>query len=95
MIERSLEVNKDVYDCFIDYIKAFDRVRHEAVMDILQELDLDKKDQRTIKNMYWQHTAKVRTGHDLGDYQHIKRGERQGSVLSTDLLSTYSETIIF
>ena len=26
--ERTLEVNQDVYICFIDYKKAFDRVNH-------------------------------------------------------------------
>ena len=28
--ERYLEKHKDVYTCFIDYEKAFDRVKHES-----------------------------------------------------------------
>ncbi len=28
---------------FIDYTKAFDKVRHEDLMDILLDLDLEKK----------------------------------------------------
>ncbi|GFR85983.1 RNA-directed DNA polymerase from mobile element jockey-like [Elysia marginata] len=36
IIERTLEVNKDLYVCFIDYTKAFDRVRHEEIITFLQ-----------------------------------------------------------
>ena len=31
LIERALEVQKDVYLCFIDYTKAFDRVKHDEL----------------------------------------------------------------
>ena len=35
--ERHLEVHIDVYICFLDYEKAFDRVRHEPLMNCLSE----------------------------------------------------------
>ena len=31
MIKRALEVQKEVYLCFIDYTEAFDRVRHDEI----------------------------------------------------------------
>ena len=31
--ERCCEMNKEVYLCFIDYEKAFDRVNHEKLID--------------------------------------------------------------
>ena len=31
IIERTLEVNKDLYVCFIDYTKAFDRVMKKSL----------------------------------------------------------------
>ena len=34
--ERHLEVQKDVYICFLDYEKTFDRVRHEPLMQCLK-----------------------------------------------------------
>ena len=46
IIERTLEVNKDLYVCFIDDTKAFDRVRHEEIITILQQLNIDGKDLR-------------------------------------------------
>jgi len=33
IIERCNDVNKDVYACFIDYQKAFDRVNHEKLIE--------------------------------------------------------------
>ena len=42
--ERSLELHKDVYICFIDYTKAFGRVKHIKMIECLQEIDTDDKD---------------------------------------------------
>lgn len=39
MMERSIQVQKDLYVCFIGYVKAFDR--HEKLMEVLEELDID------------------------------------------------------
>ena len=32
MIERALEVQKEIDLCFIDYTKAFDRVRYDEII---------------------------------------------------------------
>ncbi|GFO03036.1 endonuclease-reverse transcriptase [Plakobranchus ocellatus] len=85
LIERALEVQKDVYLCFIDYTKAFDRVRHDEIITQLVKLKTDGKDLRVIKNMYWEQTAAMRVGNDISSYQKIKRRVRQGCVLSPDL----------
>ena len=52
LIERALEIQKDVYLCFIDYTKAFYRVRHNEIIKELTKLKIDGKDLRIIKNMY-------------------------------------------
>ena len=33
--ERATDVQKDVYKCFIDYTKAFDRVKHFKMIECL------------------------------------------------------------
>ena len=43
LIEKQLEVRKDMFLCLIDYEKAFDRVRHPLVIKCL-EIDMDGKD---------------------------------------------------
>jgi len=78
IIERSIEVHKDLYLCFIDYTKAFDKVQHEKLMQILENLDIDGKDLRIIKNMYREQEASVRVQNEESKYTKIKRGVRQG-----------------
>ncbi|GFO12960.1 endonuclease-reverse transcriptase [Plakobranchus ocellatus] len=94
LIERPLEVQKDVYLCFIDYTKAFDRVRHDEIITELQQLNIDGKDLRIIKTMYWEQTAAMRIENKTSTFQDIKRGVKQGCVLFPDLFSLYSEIII-
>ncbi|GFO12710.1 endonuclease-reverse transcriptase [Plakobranchus ocellatus] len=94
LIERALEVQKDVYLCFIDYTKAFDRVRHDEIITELKQLNIDGKDLRIIKTMCWEQTAAMRIENKTSTFQDIKRGVRQGCVLSPDLFSLYSEIIM-
>ena len=53
LMERMIEKQKDVYMCFIDYEKAFDRVRHGELMKILEEVGLDAREKGVISNLYW------------------------------------------
>ena len=76
--ERHLEVQQDVYICFRDYEKAFDRVRHEPLMQCLSEIGVDGKDIKIIRNLYWDQTASVRIMNELSEEIRIQRGVRQG-----------------
>ena len=89
--ERCVEMQKYVFICFIDYERAFDRVLHVTLFDILQELDVNGKDLELIKNPYWQQQAAVRIGQDMSNWVNLTRGVRQGYVFSPDLFSLYTE----
>ena len=54
-------------------------------MSILDSLNIDGKDLRIVRNIYWEQTAPMRIGNDLSAFQDIKRGVRQGCVLSPDI----------
>ena len=94
LTERAIEIQEDLYLCFIDYTKAFDTLRQEEIMSILDGLNIDGKDLRIVRNIYWEQTAAMRIGNDLSAFQDIKRGVRQGCVLSPDLFPIYSEIIM-
>ena len=47
-----------------------------------------------IQDLYWRQQAAIRIDNDLSKYVEIKRGVRQGCVLSPDLFSLYSEMIM-
>ena len=90
VIERSIQLQQDLYLCFIDFIKAFDTVKH----DKLQNLNVDVKDLKAFRSMYWQQAAAIKVNNKISGYQSIDKGVRRGRVLSPDLFSLYSETII-
>ena len=62
--ERAIEVQKDLYVCFIDYTKAFDKVQHEEPFHLLQALDLYGKDPRVLQNLYSEQTACMLVGEE-------------------------------
>ena len=94
LAERCLDVQKEMFICFVDYEKAFDKVRHEILIETLNNLMLDGKDLRIIKNLYWNQKAAVRVAGEKSNWQEIRRGVRQGCVLSPDLFNIYSEVIL-
>ena len=61
---------------------------------MLQDLDLDGKDIRLVRNLYWDQSAAIRYQNELGNFANIRRGVRQGCVLSPDLFNLYSENIM-
>ncbi|GFO24159.1 LINE-1 reverse transcriptase [Plakobranchus ocellatus] len=84
-IERCIEMQKDAHLCFFDYAKAFDKVRHIELSHMLEKLDIGGKDLRINRNLYWDQTPSVKIEGELNDFKPIKRGVRQGCVMSPDL----------
>lgn len=93
LIQRCRDVNCDVYVCFLDYTKAFDRCQHEKLLDLLTDIGLDGKDIRIIANLYWGQKATVRVDNRQTEYIDIKRGVRQGCILSPLLFNLYSNSV--
>ena len=80
--------------CFIDFSKAFDTVKHDKLIQMLQDINIDGNDLQLIKNMYWQQTVAIKANNNISGYQKIEKGVRQGRVLSHELFSLYSEIIL-
>ncbi|KAI8436544.1 hypothetical protein MSG28_010075 [Choristoneura fumiferana] len=94
LVQKCKDMQQDVFLCFIDYEKAFDRVLHDRLIAILKDIGLDDKDVRIIQNLYWNQRATVRVDGEETDEVEIKRGVRQGCILSPTLFNLYSEAII-
>ena len=65
---------------------------HE-LFDDLSKLNLHRKDLQLLQTLYWNQSACMRVDGECSDYTIIKRGVRQGCVMSPDLFNFYSELI--
>ena len=74
-----------MYKCYIDYVKAFDKVQHKHLFRILEGLDIHGKDLELIKNLYCEQEANIKIGNHSSDCVKIGNGVRQGCVLSPEL----------
>jgi len=93
LLQKCRDQRKDVFACFIDYEKAFDRVQHDKLVDMLRGVGLDDRDIRIIKNLYWNQTAQIKVGNIKTDHIKIQLGVRQGCILSPLLFNLYSDRI--
>lgn len=46
-------MNQDLYLCFIDYSKDFDKVRHDQLLKLLKEKNLDSRNINIISNLFF------------------------------------------
>ena len=53
---------KDLFICFVDFEKAFDKVRHELMMERSTDLRVDVADLTVLTDLYWKQKVVVRIG---------------------------------
>jgi len=78
IIKKAREFQKNIYFCFIDYVKAFDCVDHNKLWKILKEMGIPDHLTCLLRNLYAGQEATVRTGHGTTDWFQIGKGVRQG-----------------
>ena len=94
IIKKAREFQKNIYFCFIDYVKAFDCVDHNKLWKILKEMGIPDHLTHLLRNLYAGQEATVRTEHGATDWFQIRKGVQQGCVLSPCLFDLYAEYII-
>ena len=82
IIAKARELLKNTYVCFIDYVKAFDSVEHIKLCKILKKMGIPDHLTCLLRNLYTGQEATVRTGHGTTDWFQIRKGIRQGCILS-------------
>ena len=97
IIKKAREFQKNIYLCCIDYSKAFDCVNHNKLWKILKEMGIPDHLTCLLRNVYAGQEATVRTGHGTTNWFQIRKGVRQGCILSPCFLiymqSTSWETL--
>ena len=77
--------------CFVDFEKTFDRIYPKKLVDILSKVGMDEADIRLIENLCWKQSAVVKIKGEYTRNIEVRRGVRQGCVLSPILYNIYSE----
>ena len=94
IMEKAREFQKNIYFCFFDYAKAFDRVDHHKLWKILKEMGIPAHLTCLLRNLHAGQEATVRTGYGTTDWFQIGKGVRQGCILSLRLFNLYAEYIM-
>ena len=93
IIKKARDFQKNIYFCFIDYVKAFDCVDHNKLWKILKEMGIPDHLTCLLRNPYAGQEATFRTGHGTTDWFQIGRGVCQGC-MSPCLFNLYAEYIM-
>ena len=103
ILEKASKFQKNIYFCFTDYAKAFDCfidyakafiVDHNNLWKILKEMGIPDHLTCLLRNLYAGQEAIVRIGQGTTDWFQIRKGVRQGCILSPCLFNFYAEYIM-
>ena len=91
---KKTKKRKKLYLCFVDYQKAFDKVKHDKLAEVMEKAGVPEMERRLIINLYWRQHAVVRWDGEVSKEVRVERGVRQGCVISPLLFNLYSEFMI-
>ena len=94
IIEKARECQKNIYFYFIDYTNVFDYVNHNKLWKILKNMGISDHLTCVLRNLYAVLEATFRTEHGTTDWFQIRKGVRQGCMLSPCLFNLCAEYIM-
>ena len=102
-VEKAKEFQKNIYFCFIDYVKSFNYVDHNKLWNILRDGIRDHL-MCLLRNLNADQEATVKTRHETMNWFQIRKGATavycqgciysQGCILSPCLFNLYAEYIM-
>ncbi|KAF2344329.1 Reverse transcriptase domain [Trinorchestia longiramus] len=93
VIVRKRKENKKVYLAFLDIEKAYDKVDHRKMLDVLGKIGFSEKIVNVVKSLYENTCAVYRLGNLVTGQVRSVRGVRQGCTLSSLLFGLYMEEL--
>jgi hypothetical protein len=68
------ERRKKLYLCFVDHKKAFDRVRHDKLAEVMEKTGIPDLEMRLIMDFCWHQHASVGWEEEVGRDFRVERG---------------------
>jgi hypothetical protein len=94
LAEKAKRQGKKIYNCFIDFQKAFDTIKHKIIWAMLKSYGVDTKMVTLLQEIYEKSQSAVRIGKDNGEWFRTDVGTRQGDPLSPLLFIAYLERVM-
>ena len=85
---------KNTYVCFIDFRKAFDRVGHVKLLEILEQRKVPKRELELLSEVYKNQVGYMKEDEKCEYPVRIGKGVRQGCALSPILYNTYADHVM-
>ena len=58
-------MKRKIYACFVDYQKAFDRVKHDKLVEVMRRAGIPELEMKLIVSLYWNQYATVKTRKEI------------------------------
>ena len=94
-IQYFTQMRSPVYVIFIDASKAFDRLSHIELFDILSERNMCPLIRRLLFNLYGNQQFQIRWNNCLSNMYNMTNGVKQGAVLSPILFTMYIDGLFY
>ena len=94
IIKKAREFQKNIYFCFMDYVKVFDYVDQNKLWKILKEMGIPDHLTCLLGNLYAGQEATVRTEHGTTNLFQIGKRVHLICILSPCLFNLYAEYIM-
>ena len=92
--EKSIEYNQVIYNCFIDFQKAFDSVPHDVLWEVLKYYSVPSNIINILKELYSNAESAALINGEQTNFFKTTKGCRQGCILSPVLFLFYLEKIM-
>ncbi|CAH1255443.1 Hypp1532 [Branchiostoma lanceolatum] len=93
-MEKARESNVQLFMAFIDYKKAFDSVGHQTLWKMMETMGVSRHLVQLLRNLYRDQQAAVRVEEDLTEWFKVRKGVRQGCLLSPMCFNSYPEAVM-
>ena len=94
MSEKACEKGKQLYMCFVDLEKAYDRVDRKGVWEVMKMYGVGGHTLEAVKSFYEGSKACVRVGNGESRMFEVNVGLRQGCVMSPWLFNLYMDAVM-
>ena len=92
--EKAKRKGRLIHNCFIDFQKAFDSVRHDILQATLKSFGVGRRLTQMINCACVEAKSAVRVGGEIGEWFNIAVGAKQGDPISPTSFITYLERVM-